>query len=68
MSALAAVLLEPQMRRRVVEIRQGEEIVLTGVSVHSVRFRLIEKSGKKARVVVEAPDDVKIDTSGLSAY
>lgn len=68
MMADAAATLVPAMRRRVVEIRQGEEIVASGVSAMSVTFRLIEKTGKKARVLVIAPDDVKIDTSNLSAY
>jgi len=68
MSAVVVVAVLPPPRRRVVEIRQGEEIRLTGVSAAAVVFRLIEKSGKKARVLVEAPDDVKIDTSNLSSY
>jgi hypothetical protein len=61
------VLAAPQLRRRVLEIRQGEEIVLTGASVDSVTVRLLQKSGKTARVLVIAPDDVTIDTSKLSA-
>jgi hypothetical protein len=56
------------MRRRVIELRQGEHIVLTGGSVAQVVVHLIEKSGKRARLLVEAPDDVKIDTKGCSAY
>jgi hypothetical protein len=68
MGAIEALVIVPVLRRRVIELRHGEHIVLTGGSVAQVVIRLIEKSGKKARLLVEAPDDVKIDTRGISAF
>lgn len=63
MMADGAAVLVPVMRRRVIEIRPGEVISWVGASLCEVRVTLIEKSGRKARVLVEAPDDVTIDTS-----
>jgi ribosomal protein L21 len=52
MMAEPAALLAPEMRRRVLEIRQGEEISLSGPGAGAVVVRMLEKSGRKVRVLV----------------
>lgn len=51
-------------RRRVIEVGRGGIIVLTDLDGVETRIVFLEKSGKKARVVVEAPETVKIDHAG----
>lgn len=54
----------PVVRRRVIEVGRDGIIVFVDLDGHEIRLTLLEKSGKKARLLIEAPDQVKIDHAG----
>lgn len=48
-------------RRRVIEVLPDGEIDLTGLGAGVVTLRLLDKSGRRARFVLELPDEVRVD-------
>lgn len=56
-----APIAAPVRRRRVIEVLPDGEIQLTGLAVGTVTLRLLEKSGRRARFVLELPDEVRVD-------
>jgi hypothetical protein len=59
--AIALVVATPPVRRRaVVEVRVDHELSLVDASGVEIVVRLLEKSGKKARLLLVLPDGVRI--------
>lgn len=51
----------PVLRRQVIEMVADGELTLTSASGETVTLRLVEKSGRRARLVFELPDEIRID-------
>lgn len=58
------VAVVPQVRRRIIEVGRDGIIVFVDLDGHEIRLTLLEKSGRKARLLIEAPEQVKIDHAG----
>lgn len=56
------------MRRRCVEVGVQGVILFTGLDEHGrpfeIRITVLEKSGRRLRALIEAPDLVKIEQAG----
>jgi sRNA-binding carbon storage regulator CsrA len=58
------MLVVPKVRRRVIEVGRDGVVVFIDLDGHEIKLTLLEKSGRKARLLIEAPEQVKIDHAG----
>ena len=63
----AVEIRQTDVRRRIVEIRADEKFRLVStlpLDFSEITVTLLEKSGRKARILIEAPERVKITQQG----